>query len=164
MHNSHAPLWKWFLAVQLLVESDGGVPANQLVRQLGGSYKTAWFIEHRVRAALATATARERLPADPAAGTPTSADGARVYDRAVVGCYHQHSLEYLDAYRAEREWRVRHAENPNRFRDTVRALLEASRFPTRSSSSPGVSSGGERSSRGLLPGGGRYGRRVSPLS
>ena len=128
MHNSHAPLWKWFLAVQLLVESDGGLPANQLVRQLGGSYKTAWFIEHRVRAAMATAHSSALPPGLPP-GTMTSADGERVYDRAVVGCYHQQSLEYLDAYRAEREWRVRHAQNPNRFRDTVCALLEADPLP-----------------------------------
>jgi transposase-like protein len=127
MHNSHAPLWKWFLAVQLLVESDGGLPANQLVRQLGGSYKTAWFIEHRVRAAMATAQAAS--PVSLPAGLATSADGARIYDRAVVGCYHQQSLEYLDAYRAEHEWRRRHADNPNRFRDTVRALLAAEPLP-----------------------------------
>jgi transposase-like protein len=122
-HNSHAPLWKWFLAVQLLVESDGGLPANQLVQQLGGSYKTAWFIQHRVRAALKEA---QRLgPTGREHGEP----GERVYDRAVVGCYHQHGVNYLDAYRAESEWLARNAGNPNRFVDTVLTLLDGDPLP-----------------------------------
>jgi transposase-like protein len=119
MHNSHAPFWKWLLAIRLLVESDGGLPATQLIRQLGGSYKTAWFIEHRVRAAL---VARE--PRSPRTETLEPVRD-RVYDRSVVGCYHQHGVGYLDAYEAEREWRRRQAHNPDRFVETLRVLLEA---------------------------------------
>jgi len=51
-HDTHLPLWKWFLAVYLMVESKKGVSANQLKRTLGVSYKTAWYLSHRVRAAL----------------------------------------------------------------------------------------------------------------
>src|SRR5262249_25481140 len=29
-HNSHLPLWKWFLAIELLLGTDGGIPANEL--------------------------------------------------------------------------------------------------------------------------------------
>jgi len=45
-------LWKWFLAVYLIVESKKGISANQLKRTLGVSYKTAWYLCHRIRAAL----------------------------------------------------------------------------------------------------------------
>jgi transposase-like protein len=45
-------LWKWFLAVYLIVESKKGISANQLKRTLGVSYKTAWYLSHRIRAAL----------------------------------------------------------------------------------------------------------------
>ncbi len=51
-HDSHLPLWKWFLAVYLIVEFKKGISANQLKRTLGVSYKTAWYLCHRIRAAL----------------------------------------------------------------------------------------------------------------
>ncbi len=51
-HDSHLPLWKWFLAVYLLCEAKKGVSANQLKRTLGVSYKTAWYLSHRIRAAM----------------------------------------------------------------------------------------------------------------
>jgi len=45
-------LWKWFLAVYLIVESKKGISANQVKRTLNVSYKTAWYLCHRARAAL----------------------------------------------------------------------------------------------------------------
>lgn len=50
--DSHLPLWKWFLAVYVVGESKKGVSANQLKRMLGVSYKTAWYLCHRIRAAM----------------------------------------------------------------------------------------------------------------
>jgi transposase-like protein len=51
-NDSHLPLWKWFICVYLLCESKKGMSANQLKRTLGVSYKTAWYLCHRVRAAM----------------------------------------------------------------------------------------------------------------
>jgi transposase-like protein len=51
-HDSKLPLWKWFLAVYLMIESKKGVSANQLKRTLGVSYKTAWYLCHRIREAM----------------------------------------------------------------------------------------------------------------
>jgi transposase-like protein len=51
-HDTHLPLWKWFLAVYLIVESKKGISANQLKRMIGVSYKTAWYLGHRIRDAL----------------------------------------------------------------------------------------------------------------
>jgi transposase-like protein len=51
-HDTHLPLWKWFLATYLLCESRKGMSANQMKRQLGISYKTAWYLCHRIRAAM----------------------------------------------------------------------------------------------------------------
>lgn len=51
-HDSHLPLEKWFLAAYLMCESRKGVSANQLKRVLGTSYKTAWYLCHRIRAAM----------------------------------------------------------------------------------------------------------------
>jgi len=54
-HDTHLPLWKWFLATYLLCESRKGMSANQIKRTLGVSYKTAWYLCHRIRAAMAEA-------------------------------------------------------------------------------------------------------------
>ena len=51
-HDTHLPLWKWFLATYLLCESRKGMSANQIKRTLGISYKTAWYLCHRIRAAM----------------------------------------------------------------------------------------------------------------
>ena len=51
-NDSHLPLWKWFLAVYLMCESRKGMSANQIKRTLGISYKTAWYLCHRIRAAM----------------------------------------------------------------------------------------------------------------
>src|SRR5271168_2928447 len=51
-HDTHLPLWKWFLATYLLCESRKGMSANQMKRILKVSYKTAWYLCHRIRAAM----------------------------------------------------------------------------------------------------------------
>jgi transposase-like protein len=51
-HESHLPLWKWFLAVYLTCESKKDISSKQLQRTLGVSYKTAWYLAHRIRAAM----------------------------------------------------------------------------------------------------------------
>jgi len=51
-HDSHLPLWKWMLAVYLMIESKKGMSANQLKRTLAVSYKTAWYLCHRIRKAV----------------------------------------------------------------------------------------------------------------
>ncbi len=56
-HDSHLPLKKWLTAVYLMSESRKGISANQLKRTLGVSYKTAWYLCHRIRAALKDAGA-----------------------------------------------------------------------------------------------------------
>jgi transposase-like protein len=115
-HRSRIPLWKWFLTISLLLQAEDGVPANQLVKLIGGSYKTAWFLEHRVRAALADGCCRGRRAADGSC--------ERIFDREVAGCYHQLGLRYLEAYAAEREWRARTRANPDAFRETTLALIK----------------------------------------
>lgn len=50
--DSHLPLEKWFIATYLLCESRKGMSANQIRRMIGGSYKTAWYLCHRIRASM----------------------------------------------------------------------------------------------------------------
>jgi len=51
--GSHIPLNKWLSAVYLLCSSKKGMSANQLHRGLGITYKSAWFMAHRIRHAIA---------------------------------------------------------------------------------------------------------------
>jgi transposase-like protein len=54
MESSHVPMTKWALAFHLMAASKKGVSAHQIMRSLGlGSYRTAWFMAHRVREAMA---------------------------------------------------------------------------------------------------------------
>src|SRR5207245_61332 len=46
---------KWFMATYLICESKKGISSNQLKRTLSVSYKTAWYLTHRIRAAMAMA-------------------------------------------------------------------------------------------------------------
>ena len=58
-HDSHLPLWKWFLAAYLICESKKGISANQIKRTLGISYKTAWYLCHRIREAMKSDTSEK---------------------------------------------------------------------------------------------------------
>jgi len=51
-HDSHLALMKWFAAIYLLSEAKKGMSALQLKRTLRVSYKTAWFLCHRIREAV----------------------------------------------------------------------------------------------------------------
>src|SRR5262245_11966660 len=50
--RSHLPLNKWLLATHLMASSKKGISAHQLHRQLGITYKSAWFMAHRIREAM----------------------------------------------------------------------------------------------------------------
>ena len=82
-----------------MLTRDDGVSAHRLMQLLGVSYKTAWFAEHRIRAALCNAQG--------IAGPKRPGGG------------------YSPAYEAERRWRTRQQPNTNAFRDTVLELLRA---------------------------------------
>jgi transposase-like protein len=67
MESSHVPLNKWALAYWLMNSSKKGVSAHQLHRMLGLTYKTAWFMAHRIRESMSGND-----------GSPMGADGGTV--------------------------------------------------------------------------------------
>jgi transposase-like protein len=76
--DSHIPLHKWLMATHLMRSSKKGVSALQLQRELWGenpdkkdkhgrpallgSYRTAWFMCHRIRWAMTQSPIAEALP------------------------------------------------------------------------------------------------------
>jgi transposase-like protein len=63
-HDTHLALTKWFLAVFLVCQSRKGMSANQLKRMLRINYRTAWYLCHRIRFAMA-----EEIPLEKMDGT-----------------------------------------------------------------------------------------------
>ena len=52
-HDTHLPLTKWFMALAIVMDAKKGMSANQLKQHLGiGSYRTAWYMVHRIRKAM----------------------------------------------------------------------------------------------------------------
>jgi transposase-like protein len=52
LESSHVPVTKWLQAMHLLCCSKKGISSHQLHRLLGVTYKTAWFMSHRIREAM----------------------------------------------------------------------------------------------------------------
>jgi transposase-like protein len=77
--RSHIPLHKWLLATHLMSASKKGMSAHQLWRMLGfGSYRTAWFMAHRIREGM-----RELFPEE---SGPLGGEGKTVeMDETFVG-------------------------------------------------------------------------------
>ena len=69
--DSHIPLHRWLLAIHLMCSSEKGISAHQLWRNLwgvnketgkvNGSYRSAWFMAHRIRWALGQEPVASRL-------------------------------------------------------------------------------------------------------
>jgi len=52
-HDSHLPLQTWFMSIAIICEAKKSVSACRMHRHLGlGSYRTAWHLCHRIRAAM----------------------------------------------------------------------------------------------------------------
>jgi hypothetical protein len=50
--NTHLPLRKWMLAVAIMCNAKKGMSAKELQRDIEVSYKTAWYLSHRIREAM----------------------------------------------------------------------------------------------------------------
>jgi transposase-like protein len=106
-NHTQLPLWKWFLAAWLMCESTTGLSANKMARALGVSYKTAWYLCHRIRQAMREAGSGEL-------------DAA--VRRSIAASHHSVSAKHLDRYIEEFEFRSNNRENPFLFRDTLGRL------------------------------------------
>lgn len=72
MHRTHFPIQEWFWAAYLVATHTPGMSAKQLQRQMGCSYKTAWFLLHRLRRAMVN-------------GARTKLSGTIEADETIVG-------------------------------------------------------------------------------
>jgi transposase-like protein len=59
--DSHIPVGKWLMAFHLLCAAKNGMSAHELSRQLGVTVKSAWFMAHRIRYAMAQPPLSDKL-------------------------------------------------------------------------------------------------------
>ena len=62
MERSHIPVHKWLMAMHLMAASKKGMSAKQIERMLGITYKSAWFLMHRIREAMNAETVQSTGP------------------------------------------------------------------------------------------------------
>jgi transposase-like protein len=142
LQNSNLPLWKWFLAVYVMGRSKEGVSASQLKRMLDVSYKTAWYLCHRIRAAMkdeASEGLRELADTgdtydrdalitqsearDQATDTSAIEPEWSILVRSIGNSYHHLSAKHLSAYLDETAFRYKNRNNAYLFRDTLLRLI-----------------------------------------
>jgi transposase-like protein len=84
MERSHIPVHKWLLAIHLMSTAKNGMSAHELHRNLGITYKSAWFLAHRIRKAM-----------DDDKTTPIGGEGGQVQaDEAFIGSTSKRAKNY----------------------------------------------------------------------
>ncbi len=89
MERSHIPVHKWLLAIHLLSSAKNGMSAHELHRLLGITYKSAWFLAHRIREAMDGGTKRP----------PMGGEGGQVQADET---YHMNTSKRSKSYRKSR--------------------------------------------------------------
>jgi hypothetical protein len=92
---SHVPLNMWLQAVYLMCSSKKGISSHQLMRTLDVQYKTAWFMTHRIREAMASG----KLPMMGGPGAVVEIDETFIGQKADMpkrrGYAHKHAVMTL---------------------------------------------------------------------
>lgn len=122
--RSHIPLNKWLLAFHLMASSKKGISAHQMHRMLGLTYKSAWFMFHRIREAM-KGTNRPKLGGG---GKTIEADEMFFGKKPVKagtrkprgGYQHKNTIVAL----VERDGGVRSFHVPSMTKKSVKAVLD----------------------------------------
>jgi transposase-like protein len=120
MERSHVPLHKWLLATHLLAASKKGMSAKQMERMLGVTYKTAWFLCHRIREAMDGATGNDPLGG---MGKTVEADETWVGGKARNRAFGKTAPKKIVLTLVERDGHARSFHIANIHAATVRSVL-----------------------------------------
>ena len=123
MERSHVPLHKWLLATHIMAASKNGMSASQMARMIGVTYKTAWFLCHRIRQAMDGAT--DTGPLGGASGV-VEADETYVGGKARNRAHARPAPKKAVVALVEREGHVRSFHVANVNAKNVRALVVTS--------------------------------------
>jgi transposase-like protein len=119
MESSHISYRKWALGFHLMAASKKGMSAHQLHRMLGVTYKTAWFMAHRIREAM------RPLDAEPmgGAGKFVEADETYVGGKAKNRAYKDPPRKEAVMSLVERGGKVRSHHVPEVTAKTLKPIL-----------------------------------------
>jgi transposase-like protein len=121
-HGSHIPLRTWFLAITIVMDAKKGMSAKQVQQHLAiGSYRTAWYMVHRIRKAMAEEH-------------PTKMDGIVEMDETYIGGKSKRRGRKVTKPRSEkfdmvigmreRGGRVRFFHTPNARKATIKEIVD----------------------------------------
>jgi len=123
--GAHIPVGKWIYAIFMMCSSKKGISANQLARELQISYKSAWFMCHRVR---------EAMLQEPLAGMLGQGGGIVELDETYVGGKKKNNRHKARTDKAgkktavmtliDREGDVRTVKVPNVRKGTLQSLAK----------------------------------------
>lgn len=120
MERSHVPLHKWLLATHLMAASKKGMSAKQMERMLGVTYKTAWFLCHRIREAMKPTV---QTPPLGGPGVIVEADETYVGGKARNRAFREPAPKKAVVALVERDGRARSFHVANVNAKTVRPLI-----------------------------------------
>ena len=123
MERSHVPLHKWAFAFRMMTASKKGISAHQLHRSIGVTYKTAWFMCHRIREAMRDLMPELGGPPLGGANKVVEVDETYVGGKARNRKGHVPPKEPVLAL-VERGGRVRSRHVPNVNGQTLRDVME----------------------------------------
>jgi len=120
MERSHVALHKWLLAFHLMAASKKGMSAKQMERMLGVTYKTAWFLCHRIREAMDGAA-----PTGPMGGVSgvVEADETYVGGKAKNRAFRKPAAKKIVVALVEREGHTRSFHVANVNAKTLRSVI-----------------------------------------
>ncbi|WP_430444878.1 IS1595 family transposase [Sphingorhabdus contaminans] len=121
MERSHVPLHKWLLATHIMAASKKGMSASQMARMIGVTYKTAWFLCHRIREAMDGATGNDPLGRGPT--RVVEADETYVGGKAINRAWGKIPTKKPVVALVEREGHVRSFHVANVTAKSLRALI-----------------------------------------
>jgi transposase-like protein len=119
-HDSHLPLSKWFTAIALMADAKKGMSANQLRRHIGMTYKTAWYVCHRIREAMQEASDFKVGGETKTVEIDETYIGGEGHGKGQIGKFENKSLVLG---MAERGGRIHMQKIPNRAADTLRKAI-----------------------------------------
>ena len=118
-HDTHLDLEKWFFAVALMVNAKKGLSALQMKRDLKVAYKTAWYLNHRIRKAMGLIEAADE---EKLAGTIEA-------DETYVGGKYDARRKRARYYLSEFQFRWNNREAESMFMLVMAALVIGEAIP-----------------------------------
>jgi len=118
------PLKTWFMAIAFIIDAKKGMSAKQLQRHLGVTYKTAWYLCHRIRKAM-------EQDGEPLKGTVEIDEcyvGGRMRSKGGVMVPRHNKKVVMGAIERGGELRLRHVPNDeaHTFRDFIKTYVSPS--------------------------------------